>query len=150
MDVIHYKVKENGIYHNKTAYSVLALNLAGKRTYLGLYLSENEEAHFWLSFLVYLQNRGLNDILSACVDGWVGFSEAMNTIYPQTVVQLCVIHQICHSIKYVASKHHEAFMSDLKPVYKTMSRDVAIDALNELERIWGDKYLIVIPSWCRK
>ncbi|OCG38878.1 hypothetical protein A9G29_10295 [Gilliamella sp. Fer2-1] len=97
-----------------------------------------------------LQNRGLNDILIVCVDGWVGFSEAMNTIYPQTAIQLCVIHQICHLIKCIAFKHHKAFMSDLKPVYKVVSRDAAIDALDELEQKWGDKYPIVIQSWRRK
>jgi putative transposase len=122
----------------------------GKKEVLGLYLSENEGAHFWLSVLTDLQHRGLNDILIACVDGLVGFPEAINTIYPQTEVQLCVIHQIRHSIKYVASKHHKAFMSDLKPVYKAVSREAAIDALDELEKKWGDKYPIVIQSWRRK
>ncbi|OCG77990.1 transposase, partial [Gilliamella sp. Nev6-6] len=150
MDAIHYKVKEDGVYHSKAVYTVLALNLAGKKEVLGLYLSENEGAHFWLSVLTDLQNRGLNDILIACVDGLVGFPEAINTIYPQTEVQLCVIHQIRHSIKYVASKHHKAFMSDLKLVYKAVSREAAIDALDELEKKWGDKYPIVIQSWRRK
>ncbi|OCG74165.1 transposase, partial [Gilliamella sp. Nev6-6] len=150
MDVIHYKVKEDGVYHSKAVYTVLALNLAGKKEVLGLYLSENEGAHFWLSVLTDLQNRGLNDILIACVDGLVGFPKAINTIYPQTEVQLCVIHQIRHSIKYVASKHHKAFMSDLKLVYKAVSREAAIDALDELEKKWGDKYPIVIQSWRRK
>lgn len=109
-----------------------------------MYLSENEVAHFRLSVLTDLQNRELNEILIACVDGVVAFPEAINTIYPQTEVQLCVIHQIYHSIKYVSSKHHKVFMSDLKPVCKAFSCDAAIDALDELERKWGDKYPIVI------
>lgn len=150
MDAIHYKVKENGIYQSKAVYTVLALNLSGKKDVLGLYLSESEGANFWLSVLTDLQNRGLNDILIACVDGLAGFPEAINSIYPQTEVQLCVIHQIRHSIKYVASKHHKAFMSDLKPVYKAVSRDAALDALDELERKWGDKYPMVLQSWRRK
>lgn len=89
---------------------------------LGLYLSESEGANFWLSVLSDLQNRGVEDILIACVDGLTGFPEAINSIYPQTEVQLCVIHQIRNSIKYVASKHHKAFMADLKPVYRAVSK----------------------------
>ncbi|HDT4589600.1 TPA: transposase, partial [Escherichia coli] len=84
-----------------------------KKEVLGLYLSESEGANFWLSVLSDLQNRGVEDILIACVDGLTGFPEAINSIYPQTEVQLCVIHQIRNSIKYVASKHHKAFMADL-------------------------------------
>lgn len=89
---------------------------------LGLYLSESEGANFWLSVLSDLQNRGAKDILIACVDGLTGFPEAINSIYPQTEVQLCIIHQIRNSIKYVASKHHKAFMADLKPVYRAVSK----------------------------
>lgn len=100
---------------SKAVYTVLALNLEGKKDVLGLYLSESEGANFWLSVLTDLQNRGLKDILIACVDGLTGFPDAINSIYPQTEVQLCVIHQIRNSIKYVASKHHKAFMADLKP-----------------------------------
>ncbi|MCP6093559.1 transposase, partial [Klebsiella pneumoniae] len=94
-------------YQNKAVYTVLALNLEGKKEVLGLYLSESEGANFWLSVLSDLQNRGVEDILIACVDGLTGFPEAINSIYPQTEVQLCVIHQIRNSIKYVASKHHK-------------------------------------------
>ncbi|WP_154388931.1 IS256 family transposase, partial [Yersinia enterocolitica] len=115
LDAIHYKIRENGRYQSKAVYTVLALNLEGKKEILGLYLSENEGANFWLSVLTDLQNRGVNDILIACVDGLTGFPEAINSIYPDTEVQLCVIHQIRNSIKYVASKHHKAFMADLKP-----------------------------------
>ncbi|MCU6163111.1 transposase, partial [Enterobacter bugandensis] len=104
LDAIHYKIRENGRYQSKAVYTVLALNLEGKKEILGLYLSENEGANFWLSVLTDLQNRGVNDILIACVDGLTGFPEAINSIYPDTEVQLCVIHQIRNSIKYVASK----------------------------------------------
>jgi transposase-like protein len=89
---------------------------------LSLYLSENEGANVWLSVLSDLQNRGMDDILIACVDGLTRFPEAINSIYPDTEVQLCVIHQIRNSIKYVASKHHKAFMADLKPVYRAVSK----------------------------
>lgn len=103
-------------YQSKAVYTVLALNLEGKKEVLGLYLSESEGANFWLSVLSNLQNRGVEDILIACVDGLTGLPEAINSIYPQTEVQLCVIHQIRNTIKYVASKHHKDFMTDMKPV----------------------------------
>ncbi|EOR74626.1 IS256 family transposase [Yersinia enterocolitica] len=150
LDAIHYKIRENGRYQSKAVYTVLALNLEGKKEILGLYLSENEGANFWLSVLTDLQNRGVNDILIACVDGLTGFPEAINSIYPDTEVQLCVIHQIRNSIKYVASKHHKAFMADLKPVYRGVSKEAAETALDELEEKWGQQYPVVLQSWRRK
>ncbi|PHM76439.1 transposase [Xenorhabdus cabanillasii JM26] len=107
---------------SQAVYTVLALNLEGKKEVFGLYLSESEGANFWLSVLTDLQNRGRKDILIACVDGLTGFPEAINSIYPQTEVQLCIIHQIRNSLKYVASKHHKAFMADLKPVSGGLKR----------------------------
>lgn len=106
-------------------------------------MSESEGANFWLSVLSDLQNRGVEDILIACVDGLTGFPEAINSIYPQTEVQLCVIHQIRNSIKYVASKHHKAFMADLKPVYRAVSKEAAETALDELEAKRGSNI-----RWC--
>lgn len=150
LDAIHYKIREDGRYHSKAIYTVLALNLEGKKEVLGLYLSESEGANFWLSVLSDLQNRGVEDILIACVDGLTGFPEAINSIYPQTEVQLCVIHQIRNSIKYVASKHHKAFMADLKPVYRAVSKEAAETALDELEAKWGQQYPVVLLSWRRK
>ncbi|EQB98077.1 IS256 family transposase [Photorhabdus temperata] len=150
LDAIHYKIREDGRYVSKAVYTVLALNLEGKKEILGLYLSENEGANFWLSVLTDLQNRGLKDILIACVDGLTGFPEAINSIYPQTEVQLCVIHQIRNSIKYVASKHHKAFMAALKPVYRAVSKDAAESALDELDAKWSQQYPVVIQSWRRK
>jgi putative transposase len=150
LDAIHYKVREDGRYQSKAVYTVLALNLEGKKEILGLYLSENEGANFWLSVLTDLQNRGVNDILIACVDGLTGFPEAITSIYPNTEVQLCVIHQIRNSIKYVASKHHKAFMADLKPVYRAVSKEAAETALDELEEKWGQQYPVVLQSWRRK
>ncbi|EJA94308.1 transposase mutator type [Salmonella enterica subsp. enterica serovar Newport str. CVM 4176] len=137
LDAIHYQILEDGRYQNKAVYTVLALNLEGKKEVPGLYLSESEGANFWLSELSDLQNRGVEDILIACVDGLTGFPEAINSIYLQTEVQLCVIHQIRNSIKYVVSKHHKAFMADLKPVYRAVSKESAEIALDELEAKWG-------------
>ncbi len=150
LDAIHYKVKQDGRYASKAVYTVLGLNLEGRKDILGLYLSETEGANFWLSVLTDLNNRGLEDILIACVDGLTGFPEAINAIFPQTEVQLCVIHQIRNSLKYVASKNQKEFMADLKPVYKAETVEAAEVALDELEEKWGKKYPIVLKSWRKK
>lgn len=150
LDAIHYKIKDEGRYISKAIYTVLGLKLDGTKEVLGLYLSENEGANFWLSVLTDINNRGVQDILIASVDGLTGFPDAINTIYPQTEVQLCVIHQIRNSMKYVASKNQKAFMADLKPVYKAVSKEAAETALDELEAKWGSLYPIVIQSWRRK
>jgi transposase-like protein len=150
LGAIHYKVKEDGRYDSKAVYTVLGLNLEGEKEVLGLYLSESEGANFWLSVLTDLNNRGLEDILIACVDGLKGFPEAINSIFPNTEVQLCVIHQIRNSMKYVASKNQKALMADLKPVYKAATKEAAETALDDLESRWGDKYPIVLKSWRSK
>ena len=150
MDAVHYKIKEDGRYIGKAIYTLLGLTLEGKKELLGLYLSENEGANYWLSVLTDLQNRGVDDILIACVDGLTGFPEAITSLYPQTEIQLCIIHQIRNSIKYVASKNQKAFMADLKPVYRASSKENAEVALDALEAKWGDTYPIVIKSWRKK
>jgi len=150
LDAIHYKVKEDGCYDGKAVYTVLGLTLEGKKEILGLYLSESEGANFWLSVLTDLSNHGVEDILIACVDVLKGFRSAINSIFPRTEVQLCVIHQIRNSMKYVASKNRKAFMADLKPVYKAVSKEAAEAALDELDAKWGQKYPIVLKSWRSK
>jgi transposase-like protein len=150
LDAIHYKIKENGRFVGKAVYTILALTLEGKKELLGLYLSDAEGAHYWLSVLTDLQNRGVKDILIACVDGLKGFPEAIETIYPNTEVQLCVIHQIRNSMKYVASKNQKSFMADLKTVYKASTKNAAETALNELDARWGKQYPVVITSWRNK
>lgn len=150
LDAIHYKIKEDGRYIGKAIYTLLGLNLQGEKEILGLYLSDNEGANHWLAVLTELQNRGVEDILIACIDGLTGFPEAIATIFPQTEVQLCIIHQIRNSLKYVASKNQKAFMVDLKKVYRAASKELAETALDKLEEKWGDSYPIVIQSWRRK
>ncbi|RDK82265.1 UNVERIFIED_ORG: transposase-like protein [Idiomarina abyssalis] len=150
LDAIHYKIKENGRFISKAVYTILGLNIDGKKELLGLYLSESEGAHHWLSVLTDLHNRGVQDILIACVDGLKGFPEAIESIYPKTEVQHCIIHQIRNSMKYVASKNQKAFMADLKCVYKAATLSAAESALDDLEAKWGDKYPIVIQSWRNK
>ncbi len=150
LDAIHYKMKENGRYESRAVYTVLGLNMEGRKEILGLYISETEGANFWLSVITDLNNRGLNDILIACVDGLKGFPEAINAIFPNTEVQLCIVHQIRNSMKYVASKNQKEFMADLKPVYKALTLEAAETALDELEDKWASKYPIVIKSWRSK
>ena len=150
LDAIHYKIRDKGRYQTKAVYTVLALNLDGKKEVLGLYLSDSEGANFWLSVLTDLQNRGVADILIASVDGLTGFPEAIASIYPNTEVQLCIVHQVRNSLRYVASKNHKAFLADLKRVYRAASLAEAEAALEELESVWGQKYPIVIKSWRSK
>jgi transposase-like protein len=150
LDAIHYKIRDKGRYQNKAIYTVLALNMEGKKEVLGLYLSESEGANFWLAVLTDLQNRGVEDLLIASVDGLTGFPEAIASIYPDTEIQLCIVHQIRNSLRYVAAKNHKAFMADLKRVYRAKSLGEAEAALHELESLWGEKYPIVIKSWRTK
>lgn len=150
LDAIHYKIKEEGRYVSKAIYTILGLNIDGKKELLGLYLSESEGANYWLSVLTDLHNRGVKDILIACVDGLTGFPEAISTIYPDTEVQQCIIHQLRNSMKYVASKHQKEFMADLKPIYRAVSKEAAEMALEHLESKWGHQYPIVLRSWRNK
>ncbi len=150
MDAIHYKIKEDGKYVSKAVYTILGINLRGKKEVLGLYLSESEGANFWLQVLTDLSNRGIKDILIASVDGLKGFPEAINSIYPDTEVQLCIIHQIRNSLKYISFKNQREFMKDLKKVYRAISKQEAELELDKLEEKWGNKYPIVIKSWRNK
>lgn len=148
MDAIHYKVMdERGCAVSRAIYNVLGINSEGHKDLLGMYISQSEGANFWLGVLTDLQNRGVDDILIACVDGLRGFPEAIQSVYPQTTIQLCVIHQIRNSIKYVGSKHQKEFMKDLKRVYQAVNREGAEMELDKLEEKWGGQYPIVIKSW---
>lgn len=147
LDAIHYKIRENGKVASKAVYTILGVNIEGRKEVLGLYISENEGANFWLQVLTDISNRGVNDILIACVDGLKGFPEAIETIFPETEVQLCVVHQIRNSLRYVGSKNQKEFMADLKLVYKAVNKEIAEVELDNLEHKWNDKYPIVIKSW---
>jgi len=150
LDAIHYKVRENGTYVSKAFYTVLGVNLEGKKEVLGLYLNESEGSKFWLQVLTDLQNRGVQDILIASVDGLKGFPEAINAIFPQTEVQLCIVHQIRNSLRYVASKDQKQFAKELKSVYQAFTKEEAETALDTMEAKWGQKYPIVFESWYNK
>jgi len=147
MDAMHYKVKDEGRVTNRAVYNILGINIEGKKELLGMYVSENEGANFWLSVLTDLQHRGVKDILISCIDNLKGFTEAINSIYPKTEVQTCVVHQIRNSLKYVASKNQKEFMADLKAVYRASSKEVAEEKLEELSAKWEKKYPAVITFW---
>ena len=150
LDAIHYKIKDGGKYVSKAVYTILGVRIDGKKEVLGLYLSENEGANFWLSVLTDLQARGVEDILIASVDGLKGFPEAINSIFPKTEVQLCIVHQIRNSIRYVASKEQKEFAKDLKLIYQAPTKEMAEEELLNLEEKWGKKYPLVINSWQSK
>ena len=150
LDAIHYKVREEGRYISKAFYTVLGVNLEGKKEILGLYLNESEGSRFWMQVLTDLQNRGVKDILIASVDGLKGFPEAINAIFPDTEVQLCIVHQIRNSLKYVGSSNQKQFAKDLKAVYQAFTKEEAEIELDKLEEKWGQKYPIVFESWRNK
>lgn len=147
LDAMHYKVKNEGKVESRAVYNILALNKEGRKELIGMYVSENEGANFWLSVLTDLKSRGLKDVLIACIDNLKGFSEAIMSIYPEVEIQSCIVHQIRNSLKYVASKDQKAFIKDLKKVYQAVNKQTAEDELVKLEEIWGKKYPIVLNSW---
>ena len=149
LDAMHYKVKDGGRTEARAVYNVLAINKEGRKELIGMYISHSEGANFWLSVLTDLKARGMKDILIACIDNLKGFAEAITTIFPQTIIQSCVVHQIRNSLKYVASKNQKEFMSDLKPVYQAVNLETAEVNFDKLQEKWRKKYPVVIESWER-
>ena len=148
MDAIHYKVTDDhGYAVTRAIYNVLGIDSEGHKDLLDVYISKNEGANFWLSVLTDLQNHDVLDIQIACVDGLKGFPDTIRSVFPDTIVQLCIVHQIRNSIKHVGSKHQKEFMKDLKLVYQAVSKDAAETELLNLENKWGKQYPIVIKSW---
>jgi transposase-like protein len=147
MDAMHYKVMDQGKVKSRAVYNVLGVTIEGKKDLIGVYVSENEGANFWLSVLTDLNNRGVKDILIACIDGLKGFEQAINAVFPKTEVQSCVVHQIRNSFKYITHKDHKEFMRDLRPVYKASTLDLAETNLEILAKKWEGKYPVVIKSW---
>lgn len=150
LDAMFFKARENGRVVTKTIYNILGLNQAGFKDILGFYVAESEGAHFWLHVLNDLKARGVEDIFIACIDGLKGFPEAIEASFPKAEVQLCIIHQIRHSLKYIGSKDQKPFMADLKTVYKAETKDLAESRLLELDDKWGKKYPMVLSSWQKK
>jgi transposase-like protein len=148
LDAIHVKLKRDGKIDNVAVYNVLGVDLDGHREILGHWIGDGAEgANFWLSVITDLQNRGVQDVFVASIDGLTGFKDAIQSVFPQTQVQRCVIHQIRQSLKYVVWKDRKAFMADLKTVYQAATREKAEANLLQLEQNWGSKYGAAVRSW---
>jgi len=147
LDCIVVKIRQDKRVINKAFYLALGVNMEGHKDLLGMWLSENEGAKFWLNVLTELQNRGVKDILIACVDGLKGFPDAINTVFPETQIQLCIVHMVRNSLKYVVWKDYKAVTKDLKCIYQAITEEEALQALDEFSMRWDDKYPQISRSW---
>lgn len=147
LDAMFFKVREDNQVRQKVLYNILGINQQGFKEVLGFYVAESEGANFWLGVLNDLKSRGVEDILIICIDGLKGFPEAIQASFPKTEVQLCIVHQIRNSLKFVASKNQKEFMKDLKTVYQAETKDLAELNLLRLDEKWGEKYPMVLKSW---
>jgi len=147
LDCIVVKIRQDKRVINKAVYLALGVNMEGHKELLGLWLAENEGAKFWLNVLTELQNRGVRDILIACVDGLKGFPDAINTAYPETHIQLCIVHMVRNSMKYVPWKDYKHVAADLKQIYQSATEEEALLALDQLSDTWDEKYPQISRSW---
>lgn len=147
MDAIHYHVRSEGQIVKKAVYIAIGINSFGEKDVIGMWVGENESAKFWLSKLNELKTRGVEDILIACVDGLTGFANAIESVFPQTQIQQCIIHQIRNSTQFVSYKDIKALMNDLKAVYKAPSEESALLNLEIFDENWGKKYPKIAISW---
>lgn len=147
MDAIHFHVRSEGHIIKKAVYIAIGIPMDGIRDVLGMWVGENESAKFWLGILNSLRNRGVDDILIACVDGLTGFTNAIEAVYPQTEVQQCVIHQIRNTTRFVSYKDIKALMVDLKKVYAAVDEQTALFELDNFDEKWGAKYPKIAVSW---
>lgn len=147
LDCIVVKIRQDKKVINKAVYLALGVNMEGHKELLGLWLSENEGAKFWLNVLTELQNRGVKDILIACVDGLKGFPDAISTAFPDTQIQLCIVHMVRNSVKYVSWKDYKSVTADLKQIYKSATEEEALLALDQFADRWDEKYPQISKSW---
>jgi len=147
LDCIVLKVRQDKRVINKSVYLALGVNLEGQKELLGMWLSENEGAKFWLNVLTELQNRGVKDILIACVDGLKGFPDAINTVYPDTHIQLCIVHMVRNSMRFVPWKDYKAIAADLKAIYQATTEEKALQSLDQFVQRWDERYPQISKSW---
>lgn len=147
LDALVVKVRSDGAVSNHAVYVALGVDLEGHKEVLGLWVSQNEGAKFWLRVLTELQNRGLEDILIACIDGLSGFSEAITSVYPQTQVQSCIVHAVRNSLKFVSWKERKKVAADLKKIYQSPTREAAEQELQEFRKNWDEKHPIIGQQW---
>lgn len=149
LDCLVLKIRNDGRVINKSVYLALGVNLDGHKELLGLWLAENEGSKFWLSILTELKTRGVEDILIACVDGLKGFPEAINAEYPDTQVQLCIVHMVRNSLRYVSYKDYKNVTADLKTIYQAVSETEAAHALEQFAEAWDAQYPVISKIWRR-
>ena len=147
LDAMYFKVRSNGKIVNKAVYICLGYTMEGYKDILGLWVDEAEGAKFLLGICNDLKNRGVKEILIACMDGLKGLPQAIQTVFPSANIQTCIVHQIRNSIKYIASKDKKSFMKDLKEIYKAPTEELALAQLDKLKETWGNSYGMVIDSW---
>ena len=147
LDCIVVKIRQDKRVINKSIYIALGINLEGKKELLGLWIAENEGAKFWLSILTELNTRGIKDIFIACVDGLSGFPEAINSVYPQTKIQLCIVHMVRNSLKFVSWKDRKAVAGDLKKIYQSITVEEAEGELESFAKRWDGKFPSIAKSW---
>jgi len=146
-DAIMVKVRDNGHLMNKAVYLALGVNVEGKKELLGMWIELTEGSKFWLKVMTELKNRGLNDILIACVDGLKGFEEAIHTVFPKAEVQLCIVHMVRNSLKYVSYKERKAVATDLKLIYHAVTEEEASLNLANFREKWDNRYQSIGKSW---
>lgn len=147
LDALRVKVRDNGQVNNKAVYLAIGINLEGLKEVLGFWIEQTEGSKFWLQILTELKNRGLNDILIACVDGLTGFPEAIASVYPKADVQLCIVHMVRNSLKFVSYKFRRELAADLKTIYRAVSVEEAEENLEAFSRKWDAKYPMISKSW---
>ena len=147
LDALVIKIRDGGAVRNKSAYLAMGINLDGQKELLGMWLAQNEGAKFWLQVITELKNRGVEDILIACCDGLKGFPEAIESVFPHTTVQTCIVHMIRNSLKYVNYKSRRSVAADLKPIYTAATEEAAETALEEFDAKWGESYPTIAKSW---
>lgn len=150
MDAIHYHVRSEGRIVKRAVYIALGIDMDGKKDVIGMYVGENEGAKFWLSIINGLKNRGVQDILIACVDGLNGFPQAIEAVYPKTEIQQCIIHQIRNTTNYVSYKDLKKLMADLKMVYAAPDEATALEELESFGEKWNSKYPKIYKSWSKR
>ena len=147
MDAIHFHVRSEGRIVKKAVYIAIGIDMSGRKDVLGMYVGENESAKFWLSIMNGLKNRGVRDILIACIDGLSGFPQAIEAVFPETEIQQCIIHQIRNTTKFVSYKDIKPLMADLKRVYAAPTEDIALGELYLFDEKWGGRYPKIAKSW---
>jgi putative transposase len=147
LDAIHFKVRHDGTVKTRAIYSILAVSSEGQKEVIGIYFGENEGSAFWRSVLTDLKLRGVEDICIACIDNLKGFAEAIEDVFPRTDVQLCIVHQMRNSMKFINWKDLKPCIKDLKQIYTAVNAEMGLHYLKEAEKKWGGKYAVIFKSW---